>query len=299
MSTASKESPLKGGNPVMVLAHNEAAHIVRCLDSIQAADPDMAFRIFVMANGCTDCTEDIVREYARSHPEVTLVSITRADKCNAWNVFINETVAEYRLIDDVVYFMDGDARACPGSFSALARCLQEHPGAHAAAALPASGRNMTASRKTMMKDHNLVANLYALTGQFVARCRDLGVRIPLGLEGDDGLLGALVKWDLDPTGGWDNSLLIPCPDAGFVFDSLSWRRPRDWRGYWRRRVRYARSRYEFQLLGRRLKKDGIRGLPEHISELYRDAGECRLRWEGIQTLFNWIALRQLRKYASV
>ena len=44
--------------PVMVLAHNEATRIVACLDSIYAADPGHAFSIFVMANGCTDDTEE-------------------------------------------------------------------------------------------------------------------------------------------------------------------------------------------------------------------------------------------------
>src|SRR5690349_5327103 len=79
--------------PVMVLAHNEAANIVACLDSIYAAEPEHEFKIFVMANGCTDNTEQIVGEYGRAHHGVTLVSIDMPDRCNAWNVFIHETAA--------------------------------------------------------------------------------------------------------------------------------------------------------------------------------------------------------------
>src|SRR5688572_6238820 len=50
--------------PIMVLAHNEERHIEACLKSIFAADPEVAFDVYVMANGCTDATEEIVRQYA-------------------------------------------------------------------------------------------------------------------------------------------------------------------------------------------------------------------------------------------
>ena len=45
-----------------------------------------------MAKGCTDRTEKIIRRYATTRPEVHLVSIALGDKCNAWNVFIHQTV---------------------------------------------------------------------------------------------------------------------------------------------------------------------------------------------------------------
>src|SRR5437867_12993365 len=81
--------------PVMVLAHNEEGHIGACLDSIFAANPEAMFEVFVMANGCTDRTEQITRDYGQRRPSVRLISIALGDKCNAWNVFIHETVAAY------------------------------------------------------------------------------------------------------------------------------------------------------------------------------------------------------------
>jgi len=66
-----------------VLAYNEERHIEACLDSIFTAEPDRRFEVFVMANGCTDRTEEIVRQYGRRRPEVHLVSIVLGDKCNA------------------------------------------------------------------------------------------------------------------------------------------------------------------------------------------------------------------------
>src|SRR4029453_18314414 len=125
--------------PVMVLAHNEAENIVKCLDSIYAAEPGRRFSIFVMANGCTDDTERIVREYAVSHDGVNLVSIAIGDCCNAWNVFMHETAPAHVPGRNVYFVMDGDCRACPGSFSELAKALAENPDANAAGGPPQTG----------------------------------------------------------------------------------------------------------------------------------------------------------------
>jgi glycosyltransferase involved in cell wall biosynthesis len=284
--------------PVMVLAHNEERHIGACLDSIFAADPAMAFDVFVMANGCTDRTEAIVAEYAARRAGVHLVSIALGDKCNAWNVFIHETVPQAAPGREAYFFMDGDARATPGSFSAMLRALREQPQANAASAVPGSGRNRKRDAADIVREHGLVANLYALRGAFVERLRESGVRIPLKLEGDDGLVGALVKWDLDPrSGSFDDVRIAPCADASFEFESMSLARPADWLMYWKRAVRYGRRRYEFQLLGPRLKAKGIGSMPRDITELYADAGTLALRWDGLYTLPNWFALRAMRRRA--
>ena len=281
--------------PVMVLAHNEERHITACLDSIFLADPDRSFEVFVMANGCTDRTEEIVRQYGRRRPEVHLVSIALGDKCNAWNVFIHETVPALCPGREIYFFMDGDARAVRGAFTAMARALQKNSHAHAASAVPMSGRNAARDRQSILDDHGLVANLYSLRGGFVERLRALSVRIPLKLEGDDGLLGALFKWDLAPErNGFDHQRIEPCADAAFEFESMSPFRPADWKPYWKRAIRYGRRHYEFQLLGPVLKARGMAGLPRDITELYAEADALRLKWDGIYTLTNLIALLQMR-----
>ena len=283
--------------PVMVLAHNEERHIKACLDGIFAAEPGRRFEIFVMANGCTDRTEDIVRDYSRARPEVHLVSIGLGDKCNAWNVFIHETVPAHCAGGGIYFFMDGDARAVAGSLSVLARALDEHAHAHAAAAVPGSGRNAARDRKELLQDHGLVANLYALRGRFVDRLREMKVRIPLNLEGDDGLLGALIKWDLAPDRkGFDEARIVPCADARFEFESMSPFRFADWKSYWKRALRYGRRRYEFELAARVLKTRGIAALPSDITQLYGSAESLRLRWQGLYTLTNLIALHRMRRF---
>lgn len=282
--------------PVMVLAHNEEGQIRQCLDSIYASEPGAKFHIFVMANGCTDKTEQIVQSYAQEHPEVELVSIAMPDKCNAWNVFIHET-AKTIPQQPIYYFMDGDARVGRGSLSAMAQELTTKVEAVASAAVPGSGRSMKRDRQAMLSEGHLVANLYALRGDFVRRLQELGVRLPLGLEGDDGLIGALSKWNLNPQGDWRDDRIAVCERAEFLFDSLSWAKLAHWRGYYKRLVRYARRPYEFELIGRELRRQGLKGLPVKVSDLYHASVSCRFRWNGLLSPLSWVALKRMQRYA--
>ena len=283
--------------PVMILAHNEERHIEACLDSIFLGNPGAPLEAYVMANGCTDRTEDIVRQYSQRNPSVHLVSISLGDKCNAWNVFLHDTVPSECPGQAIYFFMDGDARALPGSFSAMAEVLESEQQAHAVGAPPASGRSMARDREYLLDRREIVANLYALRGAFVERCRAAGVRIPLKFEGDDGLIGALVRWDLDPRQPMDLHLIAPCADAGFLFESFDVSRLSEWRAYWRRLVRYGRRHYEFAILGPRLKAGGLAAMPKDIREIYGDADKLRLHWGGIYTLHYWLALREMRRSA--
>ena len=294
-ATSHPDRPQADAWPVMVLAHNEERHIAACLDSIFAADPDRKFQVHVMANGCTDRTEAIVNDYSRKRPEVHLVSIVLGDKCNAWNVFIHETVPASCSGRDIYFFMDGDATAAPGAFKAMARGLDNTLYANAAAAVPLTGRNAERDREAMLREHALVANLYALRGSFVERLLEHGVRVPLKLEGDDGMIGAFVKWDLKPTtNGTDDKRIVVCPDAGFQFEPFTPTRPGDWKVYWKRAVRYGRRNYEFRLLGPLIEQQGLAAIPADVTEIYPKAEMLTLRWQGPYTITNWVALQQMR-----
>lgn len=280
---------------MMVLAHNEEEKIIACLDSIFAAEPGKSLDVFVMANGCTDRTESLVSDYAERDPRVHLVSIALGDKCNAWNVFIHETVRIACPDREVYFFMDGDARVAPGSLSVLAEALENDPHAHASSAVPGSGRSRRKDRAEILDQRGLVANLYALRRSFIARLQDLGVRLPLKLEGDDGLLGALIKWDLEPRGGWDDRRIHPCEDAAFLFDPVPVISLKEWPKYWKRLVRYGRRQYEFELLGPLLKSGGIRALPKDIREVYAGAEKLQFAWRGIYTPAFATALVEMRR----
>jgi len=282
----------------MVLAHNEEKHIGACLDSLFDGEPGQPLEVYVMANGCTDRTEALTRTYAERRPEVHLVSIALGDKCNAWNVFVHDIVPKRCPDRSVYFFMDGDARSTPGSLAAMVAALKAEPHAHAASAPPASGRNVAHDRDELLEQRGLVANLYALRGSFLPRLIASQVRLPLKLEGDDGLLGALIKWDLDPKNNqFDHRRIVPCPDAGFEFESVSPLSPSGLRGYWKRAVRYGRRGYEFELLGKELKRKGLAGLPADVTQIYPNAAQLRLKRNGLYTISNWFALRQMRDLA--
>ena len=273
-----------------MFAHNEAAHIARCLDSVATAASDHAFTCIVLANGCTDATEGVVADYAAQHPGITLAAITRGDKSNAWNEYV------HRLAPAAVvhFFLDGDCRAAPGALGRLAEALAAHPEARAAAALPASGRNRAATRAAMQRGRELAGNLYALSGEFVGRLRTRGVRLPVGLIGEDSLVGALVKWDLDPASGWRNERIVPVPEANYAFDSLSPLRRDHWQLYFNRRVRYRIRARQLEALRPIIRAQGLAGLPADVHAVYPAAVAAPGSARGLDRLFDLVAVRRMR-----
>ncbi len=277
--------------PVAVFAHNEARNIVGCLDSLQAASAH-PIACHVLANACRDRTEELVRDYAARHANVHLVSIELGDKANAWNVFVHEVAprdaAHY-------FFIDGDVRATPGSLDALAQALARQPQANGASALPCSGRGVAAFRRDMLKDNGVAGNLYGLRGDFVERIRHQAIRMPVGTIGEDALMGAMLKWDLRGDTRWDDGKVVVAEAAGFEFDSVSPWLPREWKKYFRRRVRYSVRGYQNKMLGRAIQPAGFEALPQHVRGLYaRYPDLLTLTWRGADTLFDWLAIREIR-----
>jgi glycosyltransferase involved in cell wall biosynthesis len=100
---------------VIIAAHNEASLIGRCLDALIGQEsgngpPD----ITVVANGCTDATAALARQYG-----ARVVEIDEANKASALN--IGDTVASgFPRI-----YLDADIEVPPGAITALAQALAE------------------------------------------------------------------------------------------------------------------------------------------------------------------------------
>jgi len=276
---------------VAVFAYNEERNIISCLDSLHSAAPMRKLEVFVLANGCTDRTEQIVRDYAHDNLSINLICIKVPDKANAWNHYVHKVAKE----SDVHFFIDGDVKACPESFIRLHDTIIQHPNAHAAAAFPTTGRSLKKWRRMMLEEAWLAGNLYALRGTFINRIRLNGIRLPLGWIIEDGLVGALAKWDLDPTGSWDSSRIIACPEAGFSFRSMVWYRLDDWHRYWRRRVRYSIGFYQNKMIRLFIKTQGIKGMPETVQDLYQKTQEHFSVRKDLNIVFDWVALNRIRK----
>ena len=276
--------------PVAVFAHNEARNIIACLDSLRAARHPL--ECHVLANACSDHTEALVREYSASHPNVHLVSIALGDKANAWNVFVHEVAPRGA---PHYFFIDGDVRATPDALDVMAQALAQHPQANGVSALPKSGRGVAAFQRDMLQDNGVAGNLYGLRGAFVERIRTQAVHMPIGTIGEDALMGAMLKWDLRGDTRWDNSKVVVARDAGFEFESVSPWLPREWKKYYRRRVRYSVRGYQNKMLGRAIQPDGFEALPRQVAVLYLRYPELlTVRWRGLDTLFDWLAVREIK-----
>ncbi|HEY9099974.1 MAG TPA: glycosyltransferase family A protein [Thiobacillus sp.] len=277
--------------PIAVFAHNEARNIIACLDSLQTAST-VPYEAYVLANACTDQTEALVHQYSASHPNVHLISIEVGDKANAWNVFVHEVAPRGAM---QYFFMDGDVRATPLSLDRMVQALVQHPMANGVSALPMSGRGVEAFQRDMLKNNGVAGNLYGLRGNFVERIMDRSIRMPVGTIGEDALMGAMLKWDLRGDIRWDNSKVVVEQTAGFEFDSVSPWLPREWKKYFRRRVRYSVRGFQNKMLGQAIQPAGFEALPQHVSDLYvRYPNVLKLQWRGVDTLFDWLAIREIQ-----
>ncbi len=278
--------------PVAVFAHNEEKNIIACLDSLPRSASNRRIEAHVLVNGCTDHTLGIVSDYAREHAWVVVHAVELGDKANAWNVYVHELAPRA----DAHFFIDGDVEACPKALLNLQAALDREIQAFAAAAVPASGRGRTASIRSMLSTRELAGNLYALRGSFLQRLKAAQIRMPRGLIGEDSLVGALVKTDLEPS-TWDDHRVVTDGQACFRFRSLSPFSLADWRLYWRRKIRYSLRRFQFLLLRDHFRNVGFSAMPARIESLYvtaADSPRLRLTWRGLNSLFDWLALRRIQ-----
>lgn len=297
MQTRTATMPAPAATPetvsVAVFAYNEEEGIGRALDHLLACRDEADLVVHVLVNGCTDGTEAIVRARAAAHPAIRPVVIARGDKANAWNVYVHE-VAPLEAVVHV--FTDGDMTVGKGSIAAFLRRFREVPEADACAGVPETGRSRAELRRRIAEFGEMYGNLYALRGSWVAEVRRRGIRLPFGLFGEDGFVASLVKSGLDPASGFDKRRHTWAEDATFRFDELSPANPRHWRIYRNRKMRYAVRWQQARMLWALLCERGIEAMPAHVVDLYRRQQHLLTpRVSGLDTLFDWIARRRIRR----
>src|SRR5437588_11306743 len=117
-----------------------------------------------MANGCTDRTGEIVSSYRKGKDRVHIVSIRIGDKGNAGTCSFTKPFRPAALAKTFIF--NGRRRTRDSElFSAMARVLREEQQANAGGVPPAAGRSAARDRAEVLRDHSLVANLYALRGR--------------------------------------------------------------------------------------------------------------------------------------
>lgn len=277
---------------VAMFAYNEEALIGRALDATLRCRDEADLVVHVLINGCTDRTADIVRARAAVDPAIRPVVIDRGDKANAWSHYVHNVAPPAASVH---VFTDGDMEVAKGSITAFLSSFDAKPKANACAAIPLSGRQRAELLSDLRNRYGMHGNLYALRDSFVMRVRRMGVRLPFGLFGEDGVVCGLVQCDLDPRQPWDKDRMTWSEEAGYRFETLSFFRPGHWRIYRNRRRRYALRWQQGSMLWALLSEKGIEAMPAHVIDLYRAQQHaltprpCR----GIERLFDWEARRRI------
>lgn len=275
-----------------VFAHNEEENIISAIKSIQN---DCDSNIYVLINGCSDNTQGVVEEYAKKNRKVKAILLEFGDKANAWNVFVHDLNIEA----EVYYFLDGDCEIVQASVKNIELALDRsaHDLPNAVAATPKQNtRNKTAQAMTMLESGGLAGNFYALTKQFIDRIRSKSIRLPIGTIGEDGLVGALAYWNLEPSNEWNLKYILVLKNANFDYSQLSLLSINDMRLYYNRKINYSRRYFQNLIITKCFKNDGLDWLHGHFNVIYDKYPEClTINWRGVNTYFDWRALKSISK----
>lgn len=279
---------------IAVLAHNEADRIQKCLTSLPLGRPGIA--IHVIVNGSTDETANLARQTAENYDNVIVYDWREGGKSRSWNRWVFDELNEF---SPTHIFVDGDAEIEPGSVTAMDQALQIFPNVNAVSAMPVNGRSVEYYRNLMQREHGLFGDLYALSGDFLARMKSRQIRLPTDLVGDDGLLAAMAKTSLANEGFWMDERVYICERAGFrcapfhILDFSSWLMQ------YRRMINYSKRNFQNRIIKDIMCSTGPIGLPVRLAPrygLYRDRFELR---RGITGFFDRLAIgRMMKEYAE-
>ena len=248
---------------IAVLAHNEERRIARCLASLLTEAEGAP--IHVIVNGSTDRTAEIARAVLVSN--ITIHEFAKGGKSRSWNRFVFDTLEEFAKVH---VFVDGDAEVAPGSVAALASTLTQDLDANVASAMPLNGRKAEFYRAKMLADHDVFGDLYAVRGSFLERMKAKAIRLPDDLIGDDGLIGAMAKTDLENETNWSDHRVAVCEQAGFLCEPMGITRLHSIRIQYRRMVNYSMRYFQNRIISQIMRDVGPVGLPRYISSLYRE-----------------------------
>lgn len=277
---------------VAVFAHNEERNIVRCLEHLPLDSVGKGASVHVLVNGSSDRTAALARAFAAGRHGLHVHDIVQGGKANAWNLFVHELAGEA----EAYVFHDGDCWMRPQAAERLAEALVGPGGPNAAAGYPYTGRSAERWRGNR---YGVAGNLYGLSGRFVGVLRQRGVRMPAGWIGDDDFVDALAQWDADPAGPMRPERVVQCVEAEFGYRSLDPLSPADLNTYRRRLVAYSLRRYQDRMLFGAMRERGLAAIPPDVATLYRrELARVRLEWRGVSTLFDWLALRRIRRLAA-
>lgn len=97
---------------IVIPAYNVEKYIEQCVDSVLAQETQFSFKVFIVNDGSTDSTQQILEKYV-DHPQVTIVNQTNKGLSEARNTGIKDIVGRY------VMFVDSDDYLLSGAVESL------------------------------------------------------------------------------------------------------------------------------------------------------------------------------------
>lgn len=273
---------------VCVFAYNLESDIETNLKSLIESCDDYQVDIYVMINGCKDNTFSRVKHITKQYPFIFPVKIPLGDKSNAWNTF----VYEYYKQGAIAVFADGDLTFANRAVANIVDYYRQHNQYNSVSSFPCEfGRSSKAWRKALLNEHQFTGNLYLLSPKFLAEIKEKQVRLPVGLIGDDSMLGYLSATSLCSGSDIPKERIGVCESAVFNYEPLNPWSIKDLRLYLRRRVRYSKRHFQQNDIVPKLKSCGINAMPDNAWHVEH----CKIRWFSQHCLFDIIASRMLQK----
>ncbi|WP_198024127.1 glycosyltransferase [Sphingorhabdus lutea] len=272
------------------MAHNEEERIEKCIRSILAENGD--FPIYIIINGSTDETANIVRNLAKDEVRLHPFIYEQGGKSRSWNRFVMTDLPQFA---DYNIFIDGDAEILSGSFAAMAKIFAKNDMVNAVAAPPMNGRSAEYYRKEMIEQHYLFGDLYALSGDLLTRMKEMHIKLPDDLIGDDGYLCSIAKTNLQNEDFWKNERVAICQEAGFYCEPISYFSPKSWKIQYRRMINYSVRHFQNKIITQYMRDKGPISIPVTLSEIYANHLPNFTPRGGINAYFDRLALKKMRE----
>ena len=228
---------------------------------------------------------------------VRVWSIGVGDKANAWNQYVHRIWSAGRS----VFFMDGYVRPDPDALALLEAGMVSAPDVLGATGIPRAGSSAARQRRQMLEKGGLHGNLYCLRSATMEAIRKTPFYLPLGIYRTDSILGAALKFNLDPAHNqWKPERVQVNPDAGWDTRIKNWWRLSDIKSQLKRILLQARGDLENRAFRHRfaIKKSSLPELPRTASALVLSwAASCPEDARLIirRNMFSGWALKKLKK----
>ncbi|AJR09044.1 hypothetical protein H744_2c2381 [Photobacterium gaetbulicola Gung47] len=270
---------------ICVFAYNLERTIEKSLTNLITSCAEYTPDIYVMINGCRDNTYSIVSKLANDNPRIHPIDIALGDKSNAWNTFI----FQYYDKSSLAIFADGDLLFEANAVKNLIDYHQRYPQYNAISSFPcAYGRSSQQWRYNLLKEHQFTGALYLLSPRFANLLIEQGVKLPVGLIGDDSMLGYLSATDICSGTDLPKQRIGVCSSAVFIYESLNPFNWQDCKLYLRRRLRYSLRYFQQLSIVGNLKQHGIQAMPVMAIE-GTVAPFCKIRWLSSNLFFDLIS----------